>query len=247
MVDLPRTNLVAFIDESGDFELRNINPAYPVCAQCALTCTIDDYLADAVPNLMNIKYSFFGNECIVFHGHKIRKQGPPFDILRHGKTKLEFISAIEWALSNLRGCFIVAAVHKQRHVEQYINPHNPFFLSLQFLLERLYAHWEKEMLSGERLLCVFEARGKVEDRRTREWFEAICNGRNYRGRNFAFDIDFREKGQNVIGHQYADLVAYAACKYVQTGDEERADWKAIKGKLRAVNGQYLGHGLKIFP
>lgn len=247
MAPLPRPHLIAFIDESGDFELRKINPRFPVCAQCALTSTVDEYLDQAVPNLMQIKYAFFGNECVVLHGHKLRKRSPPFDILQGEDVLKEFRDAIAWAIENLNGCLIAAAVHKQRHVGQYINPEDPFFLSLQFLLERLHAHWERELIKGQRLLCVFEARGKNEDRRTREWFDQICDGRNYRNRKFPFDADFRTKEQNVIGHQYADLAAYTACRYVETGNEDSRDWQAVKAKLRCVGGEHLGHGLKVFP
>lgn len=247
MLQLPRPELVAFIDESGDFELNTIDPNYPVCAQCALTCTVDEYLDKAVPNLMKVKYSFFGNECVVMHGHKIRKRSAPFDILRDADVQNEFMDALSWAINELSGCIIVAAVHKERHVNQYISPNDPFFLSLQFLLERLYMHWSAELAKGKRLTCIFEQRGAVEDRKTLAWFNAICAGDNRRRQQFPFDADFRPKDQNVIGHQYADLVAYAACRYVQTGNEDRLDWQAVKGKLRQVDGRYQGHGLKVFP
>ena len=247
MPTLPRPHLIAFIDESGDFELKKINPHYPVCAQCALTSTVDEYIDQAVPNLMQIKYSFFGNECVVFHGYKLRRRSPPFDILRDPEVFTEFRRAVARAIRDLNGCLIVAAVHKQRHVGQYIYPEDPFFLSLQFLLERLHAHWERELAKGQRLLCVFEARGRNEDKRTLAWFEEICGGRNYRRQKFPFDADFRAKDQNVAGHQYADLAAYTACRYVERGDETSDDWQAVKEKLRCVGGEHLGHGLKVFP
>ncbi|MFN3523208.1 MAG: DUF3800 domain-containing protein [Phenylobacterium sp.] len=247
MAKLPRPHLIAFIDESGDFELKKIDPKFPVCAQCALTSTVDQYLASAVPNLLQVKYSFWGTETIVFHGQKIRKRSPPFHILADDDVRAEFMDAIGWAIENLDGCLVTAAVHKERLKGRYIYPEDPFFLSLQFLLERLHMHWEGELLKGHRLLCVFEKRGRNEDRRTLDWFEEICGGRNYRGKRFPFDADFRTKEENVSGHQYADLVAYAACRFVETGDESRRDWRAIKGKLRSVGGEVVGHGLKMFP
>lgn len=247
MNPLPRPDPIAFIDESGDFELTKINPGYPICAQCALTCTVDQYLANAAPNLMKIKYHFFGNECVVIHGHKLRKRSPPFDILATPEISSEFMDALKWAFDSIDGILISAAVDKPRHRGQYINPEDPFFLSLQFLLERLNAHWKGKLGPQRKLLCVFEQRGKNEDRRTLEWFREICDGRNFRAQKFHFDADFRPKDQNVLGHQYADLAAYAVCRYVETRDETRKDWLAIKDKLWSVNGVLIGNGLKIFP
>jgi len=247
MLILPQTDAIAFIDESGDFELAKLNPAYPICAQCALTCTVDQYLANAVPNLMKIKYHFFGNECVVIHGHKLRKRSVPFNILADPETFGEFMNALKWAFDNIDGQLIASAVDKPRHKEQYANPNDPFFLSLQFLLERLNAYWRGKLTAKNRLLCVFEQRGAKEDRKTLEWFREICDGRNFRSQKFHFDADFRPKDQNVIGHQYADLAAYAICRYVESRDENRKDWLAIKDKMWRVGNVLIGHGLKIFP
>jgi hypothetical protein len=94
---------------------------------------------------------------------------------------------------------------------------------------------------------VFKKRGASEDARTLKLFREICDGRNYRSRIFHFDADFRPKLDNVIGHQYADLAAYSACRYVERRDETRKDWLAVKQSLRVCGNTFLGHGLKVFP
>lgn len=227
--------------------MEAIDPKFPVCAQCAVTCTVEEYLTQTLPNLMRVKYSFFGNECIVMHGHKIRKKAGPFKILQDEEVFEEFMQAISWCFEKMEGCLVISAVDKLRHKAQYVRPDDPFFLTLQFLLERLHDHWRLRLIGGKRLLCVFEERGAEEDKVTREMFDRICAGENFRHRVFPFDADFRPKSNNVAGHQYADLAAYSACRYVETRNEERKDWLAVKGKLRTCGGAYLGHGLKIFP
>lgn len=227
--------------------MDKINPHYPVCAQCALTTTVDKYLTKALPNLLRLKYSFFGNECIIMHGHKIRKKSEAFKILQDEAIFEEFMKAISWCFTELDGCLVIAAVDKPRHKAQYVRPDDPFYLSLKFLLERLHDHWRPHLSPNRRLLCVFEERGAAEDKRTMQWFGQICAGDNYRHRAFHFDADFRPKAHNVAGHQYADLAAYAACRYVETRNEDRLDWQAVKSKLRTVGEEYMGHGLKIFP
>eukprot|EP01037_Dinobryon_pediforme_P018462 gene18462-18737_t len=242
-----KPEIIAFIDESGDFELSNVDVRFPICAQCALTSTVDDYLSGAVPDLMKIKYHFFGNETVVVHGHKIRRRSGPFAILQDENIRNEFMDALCWAIGNLKGNLIVAVVDKAKLKGQYVSPTNPFFLTLQFLLERLYLYWQGSLFGGRRLLCVFEKRGAKEDAQTLEWFEEICGGNNYRHRAFPFDADFREKSENVVGHQFADLVAYSACRFVESGDGARLDWITVKEKLFQVDGKLQGNGLKVFP
>ena len=227
--------------------MNAIDANFPVCAQCAVTCTVEEYLCKALPNLLRVKYSFFGNECIVMHGHKIRKKTGPFHILKHDEVFDEFMKAISWCFKEMDGCLVVAAVDKLKHKAKYIWPDDPLYLSLQFLLERLHDHWRPKLVGGKRLLCVFEKRGDEEDKVTKAHFDKICAGANYRHRVFPFDSDFRPKDNNVAGHQYADLAAYAACRFVETGNEERKDWQTVRAKLRTVGGEFLGHGLKIFP
>lgn len=246
-VILPRPELIAFIDESGDFELNKIDPHYPVCAQCALTSTVEEYLAHAVPDMMSLKYHFFGNESVVMHGSKIRRRSTPFDILKDEETLAQFIEAAASMIEHLQGNLLIAAVHKTRLIGQYIYPASPLFLSLQFLLERLYMHWVPKLTGGRRLLCVFEKRGAKEDAETRKYFVAICEGVNWRAQKFPFDIEFRGKDDNIIGHQIADLAAYSACRFVLTGDETTRGWQAVKSKLRTVDGRFETHGLKVFP
>lgn len=246
-ITLPQSQLVAFIDESGDFEMNKIDPRNPVCAQCAITSTVEAYSGTTVSNMVRMKYHFFGTECVILHGHKIRKKSGDFSFLQDENVRLLFMESLVYCFSQMAGALIIAAVDKPKHKAKYVHPEDPFFLSLQFLLERLHDHWRAHLQGGVRLLCIFEKRGPADDRRTREMFDRICGGENYRNRQFPFDADFRLKSENIVGHQYADLAAYTACRYVESRDEERKDWKAVRGKLRTTQGGFLGHGLKIFP
>ena len=249
MPTLPRTELIAFIDEAGDYGLETIDPKMPVFATCALTMRVEDYLTTAVPSLNRVKYKFFGSECVVLHGHKIRQRDGEFRILKVQAVREEFMDAISTAFAGIPDASLIcAAIRKAQHKEQYAAPEDPFFLSLQFLLERLEMHWWGKASAERRLLCVFEKRGPDEDARTRAWFDDICAGGNHRGRVFHFDADFRPKTDNVVGHQYADLAAYSFARFVETGNADRKDWQAVSPKLRrSPTGEAGGWGLKIFP
>lgn len=244
----PNPQILAFIDETGDYVMNNFNEAYPVFATCALTCTAEKYVATVLPALAKVKYRFWGTECIVFHGAKIRSRKYPFVILKDEAVANAFMEALAGAFAEIDALIIAAAIHKPRHLAQYVDPQDPFYLSLQFLLERLHMQWGNKVSAERPLLCIFEKRGPDEDARTRDWFANICRGDNHRFETFNFECDFRKKEDNVCGHQIADLAAYTVARYAETGDKERKDWKAVSPKIRrSWLGKIEGYGLKIFP
>jgi len=246
---IPDTRYAAYIDETGDYGLNAIDPNMPVFATCALTLSIEDYTEIAVPLLCRLKYEFFGSESVVLHGHKIRQRSAEFALLKNAEIRDRFMQAVAQSFGALPdNCLICAAIKKEDHKKQYAYPGDPFDLSLCFLLERLHRKWAFCVSPSRRLLCVFEKRGPEEDGRIREKFERICAGANYEKTKFHFDIDFRSKHENIIGHQFADLAAYSIARYVETGNDDRRDWQAVKAKIRKSGaGKVVGYGLKVFP
>lgn len=240
--------ILAFIDETGDYVLDNFNEQYPIFATCALTCTTEQYVKTAIPALAKVKYRFWGTECVILHGAKIRSRKHPFVNLKNQETADAFMEAVAGAFAELEGFIIAAAIHKPRLLAQYADPQNPFFLSLQFLLERLHMQWGTKVSADRPLLCIFEKRGPEEDKRTATWFHNICGGENHRSETFHFECDFRPKEDNVCGHQFADLAAYTIARYAEAEDKDRKDWKAVSPKIRKNWwGKMDGYGLKIFP
>jgi Protein of unknown function (DUF3800) len=246
---LSQRNYVAFIDETGEYGLESINPRFPLFALCTLTSTVTGYLTKSEPILKELKRTFFDTDEVVLHGHKIRQKKDPFHILKKPEIMASFMESVCTSFDELDGHLIAAVIEKEKHKKQYSDPENPFFLSLKFVLERLYMHWRGVVGKNNKLFCVFEKRGKQEDARTESWFNRICAGENYKGDTFHFDCDFRDKKENLCGHQYADLAAYSIARYVESRDKKRKDWIAVEPRIRrnARTQEIEGYGLKIFP
>jgi hypothetical protein len=167
---LSQRNYVAFIDETGEYGLESVNSQFPLFAVCALTSTVAGYEAKSEPFLKNLKQTFFGTDSVVLHGHKIRQKKEPFHILKKPETMSAFMDMLCEGFAALDGHLIAAVIHKDKHKKQYSEPENPFFLSTKFVLERLHMHWKGVVGKNNKLLCVFEKRGKHEDVRTKSWF-----------------------------------------------------------------------------
>lgn len=70
-----------------------------------------------------------------------------------------------------------------------------------------------------------------------------------RFKNRFVDIDFKKKGENIIGTQLSDLVAYPLANKILFPERENLAFRIIEPKIyqQFPNGDYLGYGLKMFP
>lgn len=162
---MPFSNYVAYFDESGDHGLANIDPTFPVFVLCGIVFETSDYLNHDKAAFGRIKFKYFGHDAHVFHSHAIRKRLGPFQILSNAAVRGSFMADVANFFTISKGTIIAAGIDKNRHVQQYKHPVDPYEISLLFCLERLYGFL---MDRGEErngiLTCVFEKRGTAEDR-----------------------------------------------------------------------------------
>lgn len=88
--------------------------------------------------------------------------------------------------------------------------------------------------------------GRTEDALLLEKFGLYCE-RNAWNRHLPFRAVFAAKEENISGLQVADLAAYTVARFVQTGNGDRPDWKAIEPRFRRGPKGIFGWGLKVFP
>ncbi|WP_363349419.1 DUF3800 domain-containing protein [Methylocystis echinoides] len=233
---------IAFIDESGDHGLEVIDPSSPVFVLgCALYQT-DDYLGKETPLMTKLKIERWGHEGVVFHSYEIRKKRGQFSFCADSSEAKKLHQEIGDFFKKSSATLIAAAIDKERHKKQYSSPEDPYFLSMQFVLERIHK------ATYGRVHLVFESRGVKENAIVSNWTNEICGGRNYRSKKFDFTHCFSEKKFNVTGLQVADLASYPISHFVRNRETKRPDWVAVKPRLRqSMDGQIIGYGLKIFP
>ena len=244
---MPTPSYVAYFDECGDHGLTKIDPQFPVFALMAAVFEVKTYLRSDLKRFNKIKFKYFGHDAIVFHSHKIRKKVAPFNILVSPSVNRRFTSSISHFFEDSHVTLICAAIDKERHRKQYKYPDNPYDISLQFCLERLYGYLEDQGASDKSLTCVFESRGKKEDGQLARVFSEICGGANSWGK-LQFSLHFASKQMNMIGLQIADLAAYPTARYIMDRKAKNPAFEAIEPRFRTSRwGKMIGWGLKIFP
>ncbi len=239
-----------FLDESGDHNLKVIDPNHPVfvLAGCIFE---ENYYEDTVVKKVNdLKIKYFESTDIILHSRDIRKQeSKPFLTLRKKEKRENFYNDLNNLVSKLYITILASIIDKHKLKEQYgSNSDNPYYLSLGFIMERFTIFLREK---GEGGVIIIESRNQTDNNLLYLAFSKIMlSGTGFmKGSEFQKrikDLIFAPKKENEIGTQLADLIAYPIATHILPNRDTKA-FSIIKEKIRSRNGKIEGYGLKVFP
>jgi hypothetical protein len=242
------SDYVIYVDESGDHNLTQSNPAYPIFSLAFCIFEKGAYVSEVVPRLQDLKFRWFGHDGFVLHERELRKREPPFEGLSPKDKYDGFMAEIAQLVEDVPMTVIAAVIRKEDHQAAYAVPANPYELALRFCIERT-VHFLREKEQADRLTHIMvECRGRNEDRDLELEFRRICANNRYLGKIDCLDILFVDKKSNSSGLQIADLIARPIGLSVLRPNQPNRAFEIIERKLRRGNrGRTAGFGLKIFP
>lgn len=239
---------IVFVDESGDHSLESIDPQYPMFVLAFCVFRKEDYALQVCPSVIQFKCKHFGHDCIVLHEREIRKTQGAFRFLLDPARRVPFYDDLNTLVEEAPFTIIATAIRKDRLVDRYSSPYNPYHLALGFGLERLRhcLRWT----AGEAIThVVAECRGAKEDAELELEFRRVCDGDNALNQRLPFEIVFLNKKGNSSGLQLADLVAHPIGRKLLKPAQPNRAYDILGAKLRKNpwTGQTEGWGLKVFP
>jgi len=261
---------ILFLDESGNHDLNFISPDFPIFVLCGCLIQIDD-LEQMNSMFLAFKKEFFYDELgddykdVILVSSKIRKQYPPFQLLKNRDKREKFYCKLNHLIAELPYKIIATVIRKKELIDKYAVPSHPYNLSLEFIIERMVRELKQEQ-DGLGLI-VAEARASTPNSKNiekilipekplkREDLElySYFHDRKRDGTRYADsttlhrhieDMWFVSKYRNIAGLQIADLSAYPIAGFIL--DRPTPAWEIIETKL-AKYPSYIGKGLKIFP
>ena len=251
---------VVYADESGDHGLGNYSPEFPVFVLSFCIFHKQEYLNVVVPGLQRIKFKHFGHDTAIFHEREIRKSLGDFEFLKDRGRRAAFMDDVsQWVAATkftIIGVVIrkpeLIALHEAPPVPPLLPmppiPPNPYYLAMQYGLERVDRFLKKHQQNGRLTHVVCEARGKKEDDELRAEFARVCAGDNYAKEQFNFCVRVVDKKINSCGLQLADLTARPIGLHVLNPEQPNRAFEIIEPKLdRAPDGRLKGCGLKCYP
>lgn len=241
------SDFIVYVDESGDHGLQSIDSQYPVFVLAFCIFHKESYRTIASPALQELKFRYFGHDMVVLHEHDIRKAKGSFKFLVDAATRERFMQDLNRLVEAVPLTLVASVIQKDRLLQRYASPQNPYHIALAFGLERVASFLRVHGQSQRETHFVFECRGKKEDSELAEEFERVCRGANYRGKRMPFQMTFADKKTNCCGLQLADLFARPIGRKIMNPREGNRAFEIIQKKLYRQGKRVQGFGLKIFP
>lgn len=242
---------LVFLDETGDHSLQHIDKQYPIFGLGAMFCKYDHYVKDINPLFDDLKYKYFDKRQVILHSTDIRKRKNEFKILLNPETRENFFSDLNSAMATAPFFFATSMVDKLSHSDQYLDPDNPYNLTLSFIMERSYFLIRKRYPNAK---CRFiaESRDHAENSRLLSTFEYYKNtGTGFVSAaelEFITSLDFVRKEENENGHQIVDLCLYPLARtYLKGVCHPSVPVFYDKIYKNPKTGSPSGYGIKTFP
>ncbi|MDQ5921386.1 MAG: hypothetical protein QG673_1444 [Pseudomonadota bacterium] len=234
------SDYIVYVDESGDHSLKNVNKEYPLFVLAFCIFNKEEYL-NLIKEITKLKFKYFGHDKVVFHENDIRRKNGDFKIF-NTQTQETFMREY-WEIINKAKFTIIATVIKKLLLkEKYIIPDNPYNLSMKFCLERLNYFLKEHDENNNTTHVIVEQRGKNEDKDLELEFRRICQTQE-----FNFKLRMANKQSNCVGLQLTDLIVRPIGSKILRPEQSNRGFAIIETKFEKIKGNYMGHGLKIFP
>ncbi len=242
-----------FLDESGNHDLRKVNPRYPVFV---LGGVIADraYVRNTIePEMQQFKLKHFGRTDVILHTVDMGKGRGEYAFLANPTKRAAFYTELNALLQRWDYKVIACVFELPRFIAQYANPADPYHYGLEILIERFCKELGSDDDAG--FICA-EKRNPGFDRELMAAWEALRTGGGGTGYASSVEIDrkiidlsLKEKKHNIAGMQLADLVVTPPGRHVagHTANPNQVQWAVVESKLRRVSGTYKGYGLIIRP
>ncbi len=244
---------VTYLDESGDHNLKKINPNYPIFV---LGGVIADraYVRNVIePRMRQFKQQYFGRDDVILHTVDMGRGGGDYAFLDAPAVRTRFYADLNQMLEELDYKVVACVIRKDAHVAKYgAHAADPYMYSLEILIERFC--WELgEMLDGG-FICAEKRNPHLDRELLHAWEELRTTwGTDYatskRIEERIVGLDLRDKKPNLAATQLADLVITPIGRLAASRPPkaDRVQWAVVKRKLRRHNGKIKGAGLVVRP
>ena len=254
MKDNRKSKYYLFIDECGDHNLAKYDPGFPAFTLCGIL--ISQQNLNALNKAFEeLKYEVFNTKDVIIHSTDIRKWRGAFSILADETSRIKFYEGIEKILSQHEAYVIVSCTILKKQLNKFCirgEEEDVYGLSLSYLIERSIFCVDNDAKGKQpsEISIIVERRGKKEDHKLLNYNNGLRNrGTKWvtadRLRARICDFSFKNKKDNVIGLQIADLIAYPITIQLLYPERSNRSYEVVRHNIFQDNGVLLGQ--KVIP
>lgn len=243
---------VLFLDESGDHNLRMIDPSYPIFVLGGVI--VDREYADGplTEAFDDFKRRMFGRTDVVLHTADIARNRNGFEELQNTVFRAHFYRELNSLMEELPYSVMACAFYKHQYFDRYgVDAIDPYRLGLRVMVELLCDEVSVDpTASGGAIIA--EARGEFLDKDVQGTWEILKTRGSLHAsadliRGTIQRLDLRDKMENIPELQLADLVVAPIGRHL-LGKTDRDDWEIVERKFRRSPAGILEkYGLVTFP
>ena len=248
-IPIQRSDYIIFADESGNPNLKTVDPNYPVFVFCCCVFRRQHYDATAAPAVAALKASHFGNPDVILRSHPIRRRLPPFDFPGNPHQRAAFMADLTRIIAAADFTVIATVVDLARFQQRYpvasAVDHLAFRQCIIRLTDLLQSRGQHELATT----IVIESRGQQDDNALLQEYQTLRQAAlDSEQTPPNFELQFDPKGNNTAGVQIADLVAAPIGRHLASPQHRNRAWDIISTKLyQSPQGQKDGWGLIRLP
>lgn len=198
---------LVFVDESGDHEMRRIDPQYPVFVLLFCIIRKTDYANQVCRDLQRFKFAYWGHDEVILHEHDIRKPKGDFLFLLQREPRSRFLAELTAQMRGLAADVLAVVIDKPALAARHASPASPYDLAIETGLDMLHRHLAENGQSSHLTPVIVERRGRREDGELELAFRRVCDGANASNEPFSFQLVMIPKTSNSSGLQITDLMA----------------------------------------
>jgi hypothetical protein len=176
----------------------------------------------------------------------------------HKKERDKIRNIMLTAPKKCGGTAFVVVIDKQAHLNRYVNPSDPYLLSLRFIFERLQMYLREIDDHG---ICIYDQNERIANALQSTAADLIREGSELSYFDRFYELVVTEslqidriiefslsRSENSIGLQIADFFATMTYTYVKDGKPSRCSWwDKLKSSLHRKGRRLQGVGYKEFP
>lgn len=242
---------ILYLDESGDHDLINIDPDYPIFVLAGSVIAKDYHNNNLTRRMNQFKQDIFSDNDIILHYADYTRNKSGFERMISKEFREKFYSGLNTIIQTTEVSVYACIIDKKRHVESYKYPINPYTYSLEVIVEKFVMDLNRANKQG---MIIAESRGSQFDNELNlAYLNLKISGTRFLkasevNNRIGNDFYIKKKVENIAGLQLTDSFATPIGRKYLGLKNYYLDYEVIKSKFQKhACGRIKGYGLVILP